>query len=108
MSVLFVVLPHIHVSRVGNWCCIFHSLLQCATGVSACRNLSSLFLSLWDGVGEQVNTERSIRHAMQERLPIVLVINKVGGYSYFLCTGSPVWIIIPCERRRRGCVLAAQ
>ncbi len=26
----------------------------------------------------QVNTERSIRHAMQERLPIVVVINKVG------------------------------
>jgi U5 small nuclear ribonucleoprotein component len=28
--------------------------------------------------GVMVNTERSIRHAMQERLPIVVVINKVG------------------------------
>lgn len=26
---------------------------------------------------EQVNTERAIRHAIQERLPIVVVINKV-------------------------------
>lgn len=25
----------------------------------------------------QVNTERAIRHAIQERLPIVVVINKV-------------------------------
>ena len=31
----------------------------------------------------QVNTERSIRHAMQERLPIVVVINKVSGF--FTC-----------------------
>lgn len=29
----------------------------------------------------QVNTERSIRHAMQDRLPIVVVINKVHFYS---------------------------
>lgn len=26
---------------------------------------------------QQVNTERAIRHAIQERLPIVVVINKV-------------------------------
>lgn len=26
---------------------------------------------------EQVNTERAIRHAIQERLPIVVVLNKV-------------------------------
>lgn len=30
-----------------------------------------------DTLSKQVNTERSIRHALQERLPIVLVINKV-------------------------------
>lgn len=32
---------------------------------------------------EQVNTERAIRHAMQERLPIVVVINKVRCFLTF-------------------------
>lgn len=32
----------------------------------------------------QVNTERAIRHAIQERLPIVVVINKVF-YQYIQC-----------------------
>lgn len=32
----------------------------------------------------QVNTERAIRHAIQERLPIVVVINKVSLFLFFL------------------------
>lgn len=31
----------------------------------------------------QMNTERAIRHAIQERLPIVVVINKVNVFMYF-------------------------
>lgn len=31
----------------------------------------------------QVNTERAIRHAIQERLPIVVVINKVSLLDSF-------------------------
>lgn len=31
---------------------------------------------------KQVNTERAIRHAIQERLPIVVVINKVLSWIF--------------------------
>lgn len=32
----------------------------------------------------QVNTERAIRHAIQERLPIVVVVNKVNIHFLML------------------------
>ena len=33
---------------------------------------------------EQVNTERAIRHAIQDRLPIVVVMNKVNTFHLML------------------------
>lgn len=42
----------------------------------------------------QVNTERAIRHAIQERLPIVVVINKVKLWSFlshFFCLLINLW-----------------
>lgn len=54
--------------------------------------------------GEQVNTERSIRHAMQERLPIVVVINKVCGFfnfSYYVCYSVSLLTILYCSTMGR-------
>lgn len=52
-----------------------------------CDCLIFLFTIFGD---KQVNTERAIRHAIQERLPIVVVINKVilSLFSPIPCVGG--------------------
>lgn len=46
----------------------------------------SMVIKFYD-FDQQVNTERAIRHAIQERLPIVVVINKV---DFLLFTGCSI------------------